>query len=508
MLFNTVRVRAFRSIVDSGTLELGPVTLVAGRNNAGKSSLLRAVYSIQNGSPFQKSDIRIGQDLAEVNLTFPKFPPPLLSNNLLARVVNEGPDGPGTLDCTRRRNAPSWTIEATINQSSSKVAGLSSREPDNLIFPVLSGRRITIYKEQASTQSAFEVGPADNNLVSRLMSLSTGNIPESARFRELCRNVLGINIDVMPGENGQQSLGIQVDRYTNIPLEAMGAGLSGTLSLLAGLSVARDKLFVIEEPEDDLHPAALKALMDAIAESSENNQFLISTHSSTVLTRLSALSDLKIFYVTSDNAVPPSSSFTEINDINDRIAVLQDLGYGLADLDLGEGWLIFEESSAERLIRQYLAPWFAPGVTKLRTLGARGVSRVEPLFEDFREMFLFAHLEPAYRDRAWVIVDGDQAGQDLVAKLRQDFTSWSPNHFQHWTKGQFELYYPSVFADKVQEVLAIPDIRRRREAKKRLLNEVLTWIEEDAERAQAEFAQSAADVIEILKEIEIELASL
>ena len=508
MLFDSIRVRGFRSIADSGILELGSVTLAVGRNNAGKSSLLRAVYSLQNGAPFQQSDIRIGQDVAEINLTFSRMPVPLRSYSQFAGLVKQGSDGSGTLACTRRRNAANWRIDASIDQYSANVIGLASQEPNNLIFPVLSGRRITLYREQASVRSAFEVGPTDNNLVSRIMGLSTGSIPESARFRELCKKVLGINIDVMPGENGQQSLGIQVDRYTNIPLEAMGSGLSGTLSLLAGLSVASDKLFVIEEPEDDLHPAALKALLDAIAESSKSNQFLVSTHSSTVLTRLSGLSDLKILHVQSDDAVPPSSSFTEVIDVNDRISVLQDLGYGLADLDLGEGWLIFEESSAERLIRQYLAPWFAPGVAKLRTLGARGVSRVEPLFEDFREMFLFAHLEPIYRNRAWVIVDGDQPGQDLVSKLRHHFASWPPHHFRHWEKGQFELYYPSIFAGKVQSVLAISDARRRREAKKKLLDEVLAWIEADIENARAEFTQSAADVIDVLKEIETELATL
>ena len=249
--------------------------------------------------------------------------------------------------------------------------------------------------------------------------------------------------------------------------------------------------------------------MDAIAESSEGNQFLISSHSSTVLTRLSDLSGLKILHVTSDDAVPPSSSFTEVVDINHRISVLQDLGYGLADLDLGEGWLIFEESSAERLIRQYLAPWFSPGLAKLRTLGARGVSRVEPLFEDFHEMFLFAHLEPVYRNRAWVIVDGDQVGTELVAQLRRDFRTWPPDHFRHWTRGQFELYYPSVFAERVQAVLAMSDKRLQRDAKKDLLDQVLAWIEEDTERARAEFERSPARRYQDLwREIETELAAL
>jgi hypothetical protein len=37
-------------------------------------------------------------------------------------------------------------------------------------------------------------------------------------------------------------------------------------------------------------------------------------------------------------------------------------------------------------------PWFA--------LGSSGVNRVEPVMTDLKEMFLFAHLGPEYRERA------------------------------------------------------------------------------------------------------------
>jgi predicted ATPase len=508
MLFDSVRIRGFRSIEDTGVLPLGAVTLLVGRNNTGKSSLLRSIYSLQGGSPFQQGDIRIGATQSVIDLTFPVLPDALLGNPVLAKLAASGLDGPGVMSCTRDKRAP-WQIRVSVGDGApASLEAFPSQEPSNLIYPSLSGRRVTLYKESASERNAHEVLHTDNNLVSRIMSLSGSRLPEGLRFRELCSRILNIEINVTPEDNSQQILGTQVDRYNTIPLEAMGAGLSGALSLIVSLSIASGKLFVIEEPEDDLHPAALKELLDAIAESSSRNQFIISTHSSIVLTRLSRLPDLKVFHVTSDDALPPSSSFAEVAEAGDRVEVLQDLGYSLADLELGEGWLIFEEASAERLIRQYLAPWFAPGLAKLRTLGARGVSRVEPLFEDFREMFLFAHLEPVYRNRAWVIVDGDKAGKDTVASLRDTFPSWPADHFRYWTRDSFEFYYPQNFSDQVRQVFEIPNGRKRQQGKTALLDLVISWIEENTDIARDAFAESAADVISVLKEIETELASL
>jgi predicted ATPase len=507
MLFDSVSVRGFRSIADTGVLPLGPVTLLVGRNNAGKSSLLRGVYSLQNGSPFQQSDIRLGDTRAVIDLTFSKLPRFLLTNPVLAKLASSGLDGPGVINCTRDRNTL-WQIRVSVADTVVSLEGFPGDEPNNLLFPVLSGRRVTLYREQVNARNAHQVQHTDNNLVSRIMSLSGSRLPEGIRFRELCHRILGVELNIMPEENGQQILGTQVDRYTNIPLEAMGAGLSGALSLIVSLSVADGNLFIIEEPEDDLHPAALKELLDAIADSSSRNQFIISTHSSIVLTRLSRLPSLKVFHVTSNNALPPSSSFTEIETGSERIGVLQDLGYGLADLDLSEGWLIFEESSAERLVRQYLAPWFAPGLTKLRTLAARGAGRVEPLFEDFREMFLFAHMEPFYRNHAWVIVDGDETGRSVIERLRTNFADWPSDHFRYWTRNDFELYYPHEFADRTRQVLEISDRRKRQKEKKALLDQVISWIAEDEQSARDAFAESAADVISILKGIEAELVSL
>jgi predicted ATP-dependent endonuclease of OLD family len=340
------------------------------------------------------------------------------------------------------------------------------------------------------------------------MALATSDIPEAREFRQACLNVLGIQLNVMTNEHGQQHLGVQVSRFSEISLSRMGAGVTSALNLLVSLSSSHQKLFLIEEPENDLHPTALKSLIELILEKSRNNQFIISTHSSVVLARLGTVPGSVVVHTRTDGMVPPQSSYDLIVSPAERIAVLQDLGYELADLELGEGWLIFEESSAERLAREFLIPWFAPRLLRLRTLAASGTSRLEPIMQDFRELFLFSHLEPMYKGRAWVVADGDPSGTQVIEQLRSTFSNWPPDRFLNFSQHSFEMYYPENFREEAAEVLAIEDKQERRVLKRKLLNSVLAWITEDEERARAALEVSAQEVIEKLRKIEKSLIGL
>lgn len=500
-MFTSLRVRGYKSIADSGQIPLGPITLVIGRNNSGKSALLRAPYLMQDSSIWQREHVRYGETLMSVELEFDTLP-----ELFLGRYNGQRGSGVIELSIDRDNRVTRMALDAVGRERGISPLNLSSKEPHNLFFPVLAGRRPAYYREQISRDNALNVSARDDFLVSRVLPLVSSSIPEAKKFRQLCRNVLGVEFNVFAGDNNMQQLGMQIDLRNAVSLEAMGTGLSGALSLILGLSTASGKLFVIEEPEDDLHPKALKGLLDAIIEASKDNQFLISTHSSTVLTRLGAIDDTSMVHVESDGKMPPTSSYHVLADRSERIDVLQDLGYSLADMDLGEGWLIFEESSAERLVRQYFAKWFAPKLQGLRTVAARGNSRVEPLFDNFREMFLYAHREPMYRHRAWVIVDGDEEGVAIVQRLRHEFPSWPSEHFLHWQEREFERYYPKAFDANIESVLSIADRRKKREAKKNLLLEVIAWIDEDEDRARVAFTDSAAEVIATLRKISERLA--
>jgi AAA ATPase domain len=463
-LYTHVRVQGYRSIGETD-IQLGPLTVLIGPNNSGKSALLRSIYSIQDASFLQPADIHIGSSSMSVDLLFSRLPRQL-RNERTDKFASSSGALAFVYDGQNRTLQLFMTVDGELAQLGQ--IDVPNRDPSNLFIPVLSGRRQPYYQEQVSEDHAVTISPQDSFLVSKVLPLTGSNIPEAIRFRKLCKDVLGMNFDVFAGNNTQK-IGSQVSLRDAIPLEAMGAGLSGALSLVLGLSTATDKLFIIEEPEDDLHPKALKNLLDAILEASDRNQFIISTHSSIVLTRLGAVPSTRIIRVEGDGKLLPTSYYRPITERAERLEVLQDLGYGLADLDLGQGWLIFEESSAELLVRQYLSRWFAPKLQHLHTVAARGTSRVEPLFDSFREMFLFAHLEPVYRNRAWVIVDGDEAGVKLIEQLRSDFKTWPPTHFRYWPKPAFENYYPLEFDARVESVLATVDRRKRKAAKADLL---------------------------------------
>ncbi|MFI5906222.1 ATP-dependent nuclease [Dactylosporangium sp. NPDC051541] len=424
-IFDWVRVRNYRSIRDSGQLDLGPITLLVGRNNSGKSALLRAIYLIQMGSRLSNDDFRIGADDLDVQLGLRDVSHLRLATG---ETLTDGFIG-GHLSYTAKRMLPdgfSMQIKAVnVDGGEAEFNAIPQQEPQSLIFPVLTGRRPGSYQSQVREDSSRTVLPTDDNLVGRVMELASDNVPEAAKFRDLSRRVLGVNFDVINGANGQL-IGVKIDRYQRILLESMGSGLSGTLSLLVNLSVADGNVVLVEEPENDLHPAALKVLLSAIRESSDRNQFVISTHSSVVLTMLGSLPNTRVLHTVSDRALPPTSEYRKVGGTEERMHILRDLGYELADLGLGDGWLIFEESSAERIVRDFLIPMFAPALARLRTLAAMGISRVSPIMQDFREMLLFAHLDGPYRGRAWVLVDGDEVGRKTVEDLRRSFKGGMP----------------------------------------------------------------------------------
>src|SRR5207247_441730 len=58
----------FRSFVSMDPLELGAMNVLIGPNNAGKSSVLRGLYAIQEGSGPFEPDIRLGARSASVEI--------------------------------------------------------------------------------------------------------------------------------------------------------------------------------------------------------------------------------------------------------------------------------------------------------------------------------------------------------------------------------------------------------------------------------------------------------
>jgi hypothetical protein len=494
----------FRSFVDMDPIELGRINVFIGPNNAGKSSLLRAAYLMQGGASNPYADVRLDASASTIDLG-------------LADVHGVRPWGAGgevgegtlriTVEANPERTGGSINFNVrTAGGGSHGVGALPPREPDHAVVPYLSRRKSVGYQQDVSEGHALGVSPDFSYLAAKLSRLGNYSFPAGERYRETCRAVLGFVVTAVPAPNGQRP-GVYMPDRRAIPLEQMGEGVPNIAGLLADLALAEDKILLIEEPENDLHPEALKAVLDLIEMSAESNQFLVSTHSNIVARHLGSANDSRLFYVGSEpGELPPVAQVRPVPATPEaRLAALRELGYRFSDFDLWDGWLILEESSAERIMRDYLIPWFAPKLARVRTLAAGGNAQVEPTFQDFHRLVRFTHLEDAYRNYAWVRVDGDEQGEEIIRRLRERYPSWAPDRFGTFSEAQFERYYPEAFHEQVEAVLAEPDGRVRREAKRQLLDEVRAWLDEDEARGRDALATSAGPVVADLERIEAQL---
>ncbi|NBO09514.1 MAG: hypothetical protein EBV30_09270 [Actinobacteria bacterium] len=507
MRIQSIRLRNFRSFEDSGDVELNQINVLIGANNSGKSSVLRGIHMLQHGIVNPFADVRVGASSAEIDIRLTK------TEDCVPWATGPLPEGvlyQARINSPDRRNG---NLDLGIHWSGKRQRDVDMRlpaaEPHHFIVPFFSKRKTANYQEDFREENVLQITSEMGNLAAKLSRLANPQFPAHKQYSNACEAILGFVVTAIPSPNGQRP-GVYLPDLSTVPIDQMGEGVPNIVALLCSLAVSEKKLFLIEEPENDLHPVALKALLDLVIASSEHNQFVISTHSNIVVSHLCSQANSHLLQVTSERGVLPT--LAKIASVPQtpaaRIKVLHELGYAFSDYHLWDGWLILEESSAERIIREYLIPWFAPSLRRVKTVAAGGVDAVEPVFADFHRLTLYTHLQPAYAGRTWVRVDGDDAGRKVIEGLRKRFSSFGEDAFACWSKEQFEHFYPSTFFTAVTEALSLGDKRDRRTAKCKLLGEVVNWIDADQDRAQEAFAESAKPVIEDLQAIQSSLVQL
>jgi predicted ATPase len=510
------------------------INVLIGANNSGKSTIIKSLYRLQVPYVVNRQNIRKGCDYGEIKVLF--------ADSSVPHFATQDKNGEWFLPKAQEHytvmriydnDLTSFFYDAQYDKHASFPMGVmfqlndkkgngfeyskfepfKQSEPRNFIYPFLSKRRKSHYEDRTSIESSFNVPDDLGNLSSKISQLVNPSHAESEKYIKTCKDILGFGVGNIPGHNGY-NIGIYTSPHDMIPLETMGEGVANILGLLAILHTDKNKLFLIEELENDVHPAALKKLLKVIIEKSKENQFIISTHSNIVAKYLGSVPGNKLFQTSWEiKEQIPTSTIKEVEKTPEaKRKVLEDLGYELYDYSLWEGYLILEESSAEVIIREFLIPWFAPGLNgRLRTVSANGVGKVEPAFEDFRRLFLFTHLEPSYKNKAWVIVDGEPEGVEVIQKLKSVFckAGWKDGSFHSLSKHDFEEYYPAKFQKEVSVALDIRgggNKQKKREAKKSLVEKVKKWARNNEREAQKAFAKSAKEIIDLLKIIENQLS--
>jgi AAA15 family ATPase/GTPase len=500
------------------------INIIIGDNNSGKSTIIRTIDRLQGSNWSANGLLRNGEELCRGEIIFRDLDKKNKKGSSPLKVVFLADKErinfyqtsilSSTFILDKLKRLPSEKNEFQFPPSFKTFDPFEDSEPDNVLYASYS--RTAWVDSQISEDNTHRIRQDLGNLTSRLHKLENGNHPNHKEFKKACRKILGFEPGPIPigkGGGNQFSIGIYTDNTNSIVINYMGQGVSQVLGLLTILFTQKNKIILLEEIENDLHPKVLKQLLDLIQEKSKENQFIISTHSNIVLKSLGSVSDSKIFktswkMVTSNYQNLPLSDIKEVpSDPWSRMEVLKEMGYDVTDFGLYAGYLLFEESTAELFFKEFLIPEFIPKLYgKIGTYASNGVDEVSSKFKTFLGLFVFIHLSQVYEKKAWAIVDGDEAGLKVIKDLRKTYVDWSPGNFIALKEPDFEHYYPNCFKDQVLKVLQMPKGMHKQKAKVKLRTEVLDWALQNKEEAKDEFQKSAGEIIEILKRIAKELS--
>ena len=516
------------------------INIITGANNSGKTTILKSLYTLQSSTSLNNTDIRKMQKFCKVISTISDISEnermmfrdhkeqggisaqsdtqvvfheieEAIAHTVIGNIYIDGHTA-HEVDGTGRLVFPEGTFPGPLVP----FPKFASETDSNFIYPFFAKRKTSYYTSSGSI-SAYGIEDDFKNLPSKIQKISALGHPQFKEFEKYCRDLLGfdIAIAIAEGKSTEPKIGIYVTDKQRIFLESMGEGVANILGLITILLTENNKLFLIEELENDIHPEVLKKILNLIIAKSFNNQFVISTHSNIVVKYLASLPETKLFYTEWTNNVAlnevikiPTSTITECeNTPQKRLEILQSLGYDLFDFDLHTSYLILEESSAERIIRDFLIPDFVPELHgKIRTIAAKGVGDLIPKFNDIHRLFLYVHTIPIYHGRAWIIADGDAAGLSAVMNIKKEFKSWPAEHFINFKQDNFEKYYPRKFQKEVTAICTIQDTQKKRELKEAVLKKVIAWASGDRENAKIQFGKSASEVISVLKGISMKLS--
>ncbi|GHE22040.1 ATP-dependent nuclease [Halomonas urumqiensis] len=349
----------YRSITKAHKVSVSYTTVLIGRNNEGKSNLLRALdvamtslqrhaidhrFGRRTARPISRRDertyfwerdfpinlqgrksgtqtiIRIEFQLDEGEIA--EFKETIKSNlnGALPIVIKIGKDSVPSIEVSK-----SGKGSKALNDKSGQIAKFVA---DKIIFnyiPAVRTDQEAIEVVGRMLSQRLRVLEDDDNYIKALQTIRDLQQPIldslSDRIKEPLEQFLpgikGVSIEI-PNDTRRSSLRrdfeIIVDDGTPTSLAFKGDGVKS----LAALSLLKDRLssygasiIAIEEPELHLHPAAIHQLLEVINKLSEENQVILSTHNPLFVDR----HEIKTNVIIDSGSASPAKNVKQIRDL-------------------------------------------------------------------------------------------------------------------------------------------------------------------------------------------------
>lgn len=443
-------VRNFRSITDAHKINFKDYTVLIGKNNEGKSNLLKALsicmnlvknpenakiamhrlyrsrykehyydwnrdfpVIYQNRNRGLKTIFKLEFLLSNEELDeFKTYTKTRINSNNINMIIEIGKDNQTVIKFPKKgTNSLTNKSQKVMNFISSKISynyiPATRREYDamNIIEKSLDFELKKI-EEMEAYKNAISI-------IKDVQKKKFEEISESVKevLREFIPNIKNVMID-SEQEYGFESISfnrnirMKIDDGTLTDIEYKGDGIKSLVSLAMLKNRNNDNsisVIAIDEPEAHLHPGAMNELAKTLKNLSKKNQIIISTHNPLFMNK----ENIKNNIIVNQGKANPTKNVHEIREL---------LGVKMSDNLMNSQYILLVEGESDKTIlnsafckmSDKLKKYLNEGVFSIVSTG--GTANIGYHLRIFSSQFC----------NCFLFVDNDVAGNDIIEKLIEE----------------------------------------------------------------------------------------